>query len=104
MALNDVKVFLDDDIGYKAAKRANPNGWVLNVDQKSVAKSHRASCAHVERTRSAGENPLTRTYPKVIAGDEAELEEWLANNHIGTARKRPRTMQRASCCGLLARS
>lgn len=75
---HSIRHFRDDDGGFFAWRRNNPDGYFINSDRSprpTYLMLHRASCPHFT------DNPeihWTKDYVKFCSPDRGDLEEWAA--------------------------
>lgn len=74
----DYVIFINDDEGYLKWVAANPNGFIVNIDEpnstKDYPKVHRAS--HKSMSTSARSNYTTGQYFKVCSNNIESLKDW----------------------------
>src|SRR5277367_913618 len=67
--------FKDNDNYYRAWLDQHPTGYVLNIDEKEVAKIHRVACRYLTNM-PIGARHSTHKYPKICSTDLADLFGW----------------------------
>lgn len=76
--------FRNDDRGYLRWVAANPNGYVINIQQSynaSDARLHRANCYTIDVTPAKGDS-WTGHYVKICSLSSRALDRW-AREHTG---------------------
>lgn len=74
----NVRVFVDDDEGYRFWVESHPTGFVLNsfrTPRPNYVMLHRTKCGWIQRPIMRGDR-LTDTYIKICSRDRSALEDW----------------------------
>jgi len=77
-----MKIFRDDEAGYRNWIDMNPNGFVVNSYKKPKAEYlvlHKADCGSISSEKI--DNYTTKGYIKICANDLDELTSW-AKEHV----------------------
>jgi hypothetical protein len=83
--MSSLKVFKDDEKGYKDWLSDNPKGFILNVhhDLSKIHALHTRNCHLINKTDSINPEPFTGgKYLKVCCNNIDEIYNWVKNNNL----------------------
>ncbi|MEQ1755159.1 MAG: hypothetical protein ABL973_13620 [Micropepsaceae bacterium] len=107
MKSKEFEKFEDDDEGFKKWRKANPNGFILNLPRPpehnkrqfylGAVKLHSAQCPNLQPDKN-GEKPWTSTgYIKICATNANELVKWFDAHADKPASWQPPRCKRSKC-------